>query len=256
MWHTFSQLLNRDMTIFRREYRTKLLDTAFLLFTNVVVFAYFLPLFGATKSLGPFILVSAITTFGLFDIIGKVSVRLADIEGHQAIAYTLNLPIHPNSVFGYIGLAWAIEPYVISLPLFLVGKVLLWNEFSLAAIHYPKMMLMFAAGCLFYGYFSLWLVGLMKGMSSLSHLFIRVINPIFMFGAYFYPWIAAYKLSPIVGYLSLLNPLVYINEGMHSAVLGPEGHLPFWVSFGVIWIFTALCALDATRRLRKRLDCI
>ncbi|MGE3954636.1 MAG: hypothetical protein AB7F31_05560 [Parachlamydiales bacterium] len=256
MWQTFTQLLSRDMTIFRREYRTKLFDTAFILFTNVVVFAYFLPIFGASASLGPFILVSAITTFGLFDIIGKVSVRLADIEGPQAIAYTLNLPIHPNAVFGYIGLSWSIEPFLISLPLFPVGKILLWNHFSLAAIHYPKMLIMLTAACLFYGFFSLWLVGIMKGMSNLSHLFIRVINPLFMFGAYFYPWQAAYDLSPIIGYLSLLNPLVYINEGMHAAVLGPQGHLPFWFSFGTIWLFTAACALDAIRRLRKRLDCI
>lgn len=256
MIKTFLQLLNRDMTIFRREYPTKLVDTAFLLFTNVVVFAYFLPQFGMAKSYGPFILVGSISIFGLFDVIGKVAVRLADIEGVQAISYILNLPIKPSAVFGYIGLSWAIEPFIISLPLFLLGKLLLWDQFSLAAIHYEKALIMLAAGCLFYGYFSLWLTGMMKGTSSLSQLFIRIINPIFMFGCYWYTWKTAYALNPIVGYLSLLNPLTFISEGMRSAVLGPEGYLPFWACFGAIWIFTAVCALDAIRRLRKRLDCV
>jgi ABC-type polysaccharide/polyol phosphate export permease len=93
-------------------------------------------------------------------------------------------------------------------------------------------------------------------MSSVGHLFVRVVNPMFSFGGWVYTWKTAHQMSPAMGYLHLLNPLIYAMEGMRSAALGQEGFLPFWFSFGAISAITLVLGFDAIRRLKKRLDCV
>jgi len=77
-----------------------------------------------------------------------------------------------------------------------------------------------------------------------------------MFGGYMYSWYAVYHVSPLIGYAHLINPVLYVMEGMRAAVLGQEGYLPFWFSFTALFAFTVVIAWDALRRLRKRLDCV
>ena len=67
---------------------------------------------------------------------------------------------------------------------------------------------------------------------------------------------AAYLLLSFSGYLHLVNPLLYVMEGMRAATLGQEGYLPFWFSLAGLTIFTVGFAWDAIRRLQKRLDCV
>ncbi|MBM3184388.1 MAG: hypothetical protein FJZ64_03690 [Chlamydiae bacterium] len=83
-----------------------------------------------------------------------------------------------------------------------------------------------------------------------------MINPIFMFGAYFYTWVSLEKLSPTFAWITLINPIVYVLEGMRSAALGQEGHLPFWVCFFSLWGFIFVFASHAIYKLKRRLDCV
>ncbi len=256
MLNTILQLLRRDLLRYKREFFSKLFDTASLLFTNLVVFGYFMGSFGLTSSYGPFMLISAIASFGFFDTIGKVSELISDIEGDRTISYTLTLPIPSWLVFVYIGIYWAINSMLISILLFPIGKLILFDQFDLSKISYFKMILMFITLNLFYGYFSLWITSMLKNISNLGILWVRVINPLIMFGAYFYSWVAVFKVSPVIGYVNLINPLVYAMEGMRAAALGQEGYLPFWISMPVLLLFTLACAWHGMRRLQKRLDCV
>ena len=94
-----------------------------------------------------------------------------------------------------------------------------------------------------------------KKMTSLSHIAIRIINPMFMFG-YLYSWQSVYAMSPLGGYLSLLNPLLYVMEGMRQGVLGQQGYLPFLDELcGADRVYVVF-AVHAIVRLKKRLDCV
>ena len=77
-----------------------------------------------------------------------------------------------------------------------------------------------------------------------------------MFGAYYYSWQSAYAFSPVFGYISLVDPLVYIMEGTRSAVLGPEGYLPFWICMTTLWCFIFAFGYFACKRLKRRLDAV
>ncbi len=252
----FLQLISKDLAQFRRIFAGKLFDTCFLFFTNVAVFGYFMPKLGLSDGYGSFILIGAISSFGLFDTIGQVGEIIFDIEGDRTITFTLSLPLPSYMVFMQLALKWALQCFLLCVPLFLIGKLILWEGFDLGLISLGKLILIFPTVCLFYGIFSLWLVGVITKINSIASLFLRFINPIFMFGGYFFTWQASYELSPIVAYAILINPMIYVMEGMRAACLGQQGYLPFWYCLAALWGFILVLGSHAVRRLRHRLDCV
>lgn len=253
---TVYYLIRRDLRVFGEEFVGKLIDAAILLFTTVIIFSYFLPSYGLESNYGPFILIGVIAGFGFFEIIGKVGVMIADMEGDKTILYTLTLPIPSWLVFVYIGLSWALISSIISLILFPLGKLVLFSQFDLTKISLWRFLLIFVLSNLFFGFFALWISSALKKMRSISHLFVRVINPMYMFGGYLYSWKVIYSVSATAAYLHFINPLLYVMEGMRAAMLGQEGYLPFWFSFVALTAFTLLIGWDAVRRLQNRLDCV
>lgn len=254
--NVFFQLLKRDLKAFWREYPGKLFDTAFLLFTNIIVFAYFMTDEWVQPGYGPFLLVGAIASFGLIEIIGKVSVFIGDLESERTISQSLILPIRTEMVFIYIAIFWALSSLLLSFLLFPLGKLLLYDRFEIMKMSFIRLIPIYISSNLFYGFFALWLSSILKGMGGISGLWMRFINPMWMFGAYFYSWKGVYELSPVIGYISLINPMVYIMEGMRAAALGQQGYLPYWICLVVIWVFIFGCSFHAIHRLKKRLDCL
>lgn len=252
----FFQLLKRSLLILKRDYWSKLFDTAFLFFTNVIVFSYFMGAQGLSEEYGPFLMVGAIASFGLFDVVAKVSELIGDIEGEKTISHLITLPLSSRTLFCFIAIFWAINAAVISFPLFFLGKILLFTRFNLSDISFIRLIPIFLTANLFYGFFALWLSAIVRGMGDLTSIFMRYINPIFMFGGYFYSWKNAFQLDHLIGYVSLLNPMVYIMEGMRSSVLGPSAYLPYWTTLIVLWGFIYLLGWHATKRLKIRIDCI
>jgi len=260
MWNdsykVFFSLLKRDLYIFRKQVFGKFIDAIFLVCTNIVIFSYFMPEMGMSTQYGPFLLVGAIGSFGFFNSIGKVTGMISDISGERMISYTMTLPLTSRAVLVYIATYWAINSALVSLMLFPIGKIILFTRFDLSKISFSSLLIIYPTVQLFFGFFSLWLVAVIKQLSAVSRIWIRVINPIFMFGSFFYTWQASYKLSPIIAYLSLANPMVYVMEGMRNACLGSEGYLPLSLCVSALWVFIIFCGMDAIRRLSKRLDCV
>lgn len=252
----FFSLLRRDLYIFRKQFFGKFLDAIFLVCTNIVIFAYFVPEMGMSTSYGPFLLIGAIASYGFFDIIGKVTNMISDINGERMISYNLTLPLKSKAIFIYIAIYWALNSALVSLMLFPIGKIILFTRFDLSKISFPSLLLIYPTVQLFFGFFSLWLVAIIKQLSAVSRVWIRVINPIFMFGSFFYSWKASYELSPIVAYLSLANPMVYVMEGMRAACLGQAEYLPLSACIFALWLFIFICGIDSIRRLSRRLDCV
>ncbi|MCX5925196.1 MAG: hypothetical protein NT124_02775 [Candidatus Dependentiae bacterium] len=250
-----SQLVFKDLLLFFRGFLDKVIDLSIMLGLNVIVFGYFMP--GVRPDFGVFILIGAIASFGFFEIVGKVGQLVADIDGDRTINYKLILPLSSTLVFCSQAIAWALESTIINIILFPLGKILLFSQFDLTKIAYVKLCLMIMATNLFYGFFALWVTSMLRGgIRSLSHLWIRFISPLYMFGCYFYSWQTAYNLSPAIGYISFLNPFVFIMEGTRSAVLGAESFLPFWYSFAALIGFIVFFGWHGIKRLKVKLDCI
>lgn len=252
----FFQLLRRDLLAFMREFPTKFIDTCILFFTNVIIFAYFMPGEGLSESYGPFMMIGSVASFGLIEVVGKVSMLLDDIDGDRSISNILIMPIRYVYVFLYIVLFWCISSVLLSLLLLPLGKLLIFTRFSLENISYQKFVPIYLLSNLFFGAFALWITSILRGMDMINAIWLRFIAPMWMFGAYFYSWQTVYEYNHIIGYVSFLNPMVYVMEGMHSSSLGAEGYLPYWVCTMALCIFITFFCCHAIIRLRKRLDCV
>lgn len=255
-WKIFFQLIRRDLVVFRKEYFGKITDMLITFIGWVVVFGYFVPSMGMEPSYGVFIMVGAIASFGIFDIIGQSSVLISDIQGDRTISYLLLLPISSAAIFCYVAVSWALQSLMLAIPLYLSGKIIFWEQFDLRLITWHKLFLAMVTVNLFFGFFALWIVSILHKVRDISRIYFRFLNPLFIFGCYFYTWQVAYDLSPVVGYITLLDPFCHVMEISRTAIIGQEGHLPFLLTFGVLWIFIFACGFHATRRLRRLLDCI
>jgi ABC-2 type transport system permease protein len=242
--------------VFRRDYFGKFLDILITFTTWVVVFGYFVPQMGSESGYGLYIMVGAIASFGIFNIIGQSGVLINDIQGDRTISYLLILPVSSNVVFIYRALSWSIQSFFITIPLYFVGKALFWSQLNLLQINWVQLGVALITVNLFFGFFALWLVAMLYKVVDLNRVYFRFINPLFILGCYFYTWKAAFGISPWVGYVSLIDPFCYVMEISRAAILGPQDYIPFWASFAALWGFILVLGLHATKRLTRILDCL
>ena len=73
-----------------------------------------------------------------------------------------------------------------------------------------------------------------------------VVIPITFLGATYYPW-AVLTPIPWLKTVVLLNPLVYMSEGMRVSLTPYVQHMPLWGIYGGMILFTALLGARASR---------
>ena len=151
-WPVFFQLIRKDLTVFRRSFWKKFVDTAILFITSVLAFGYFLQQEGAHEGYAAFFAVGAIASFGFVEIVGKVGIQLADMGGDRTIFHTLVMPIHSRMVFYYMGMSWAMTSILMSMLLFPLGKFLVFTEWNLEGISWWRLTVMFITANLFLGF--------------------------------------------------------------------------------------------------------
>jgi ABC-2 type transport system permease protein len=86
----------------------------------------------------------------------------------------------------------------------------------------------------------------------LSLMFTVMMVPITMLGCVYYPWVSLSRVGWLQ-WLVLVNPLVYVSEGLRAALVPSVPHLPVWAFLSVLTAGTALVCAVSTRTLQRRL---
>jgi ABC-2 type transport system permease protein len=246
------QFTRKELYLSFKGFKSDLLDNLISFANWVVVFGYFMPS-AARNDLGSLILVGAIASFGFFGIIWRATILAQDITDKKVNAYLI-LPMPSSYVFIGTVISWSIYAATITLCLFPIGKLILWNQLDVSHLSILKCIVIFALSHVFYGFFALWVSSLVTNLRSTGWLWSRVVNPLFMFSGFFYTWKEAYAMSPWIGGLNLVNPLLYILEATKVSFFGPEGYLPYWLSILAVALYTTFFAIDGVRRFKKRID--
>ena len=250
----FFWIVRTDITILKQFIVGKIINILFWTGSIVTISTFILPKLGMTKSYGEFIVVSSIVSssyWGIWDASYKL---VSDICGNRTISYRLALPLPSWLVIFQYAVKHAIDrsiPALIILPLY---KLILWNRMDLSHFSLIKFIFIFTTISLFTGFFFLFISNFINNEHTVDTVGIRVLFPLWFFGASSYPWKIIYSMSPTLGYISLLNPVVYAMEGIHSAVLGANGYLPFWICAIVLWCLIIIFGYVGIARFKKRLD--
>jgi ABC-2 type transport system permease protein len=82
-------------------------------------------------------------------------------------------------------------------------------------------------------------------------MFSVIVGPMIMFGCTYYPWTGLSHV-PVMKWLVLINPLVYVSEGMRAALTPAVPHMPVPLILSALVILTALFMFLGLRAFDKR----
>ena len=255
--HLFYNLLKKDVYVyFKNNYIGDLLDNMIWAGTFMFIMAYVLPQVGLSATYGAFFAVSTIVSVAFWDTWNTTTQFIADIDGARTIEYYLTLPLPASLYFIKQICYFALRAAALSLGIVPLAKIILWNQFSFSQVMFSKTIIIFIATVFFCATMSLIMASMVKNINNLGHVGIRTLFPMFSLGGTQYAWLTMYALSPWFAYVSLINPLLYATEGMHAAMLGQSGYLPFWICVMMVLIFTIVLGWLSIKRMKRRLDCV
>lgn len=247
-------LVFADLLVFKQVFFGKLIDVTIWVVLTIVVMSYIMPYFGLSNNFGVFQLGGIIASAALFELYGNVIELVSDFEGNRIINYNLTLPI-PSWLTLISKAAYYFIIYCIfSFLMIPIGKIVLWNQFDLTQISYFKFLLIMIVQNIFYACFVLWTSSLIHSMSQMGNVWSRYIFPMWFMGGFQFSWLALYKIIPALAIINLLNPMIYITEGVRITFLGQAEYINFWICLGAIAFFSVICLLLGMRNLKKRLD--
>jgi len=252
--YIFFALLRRDLKEIKGRLIGSMIDNIFLLATNVVVFGSLLPLMGMPPELiGPLFI--GIIVLTIFQLGYTFSIKIVnDVKFDRFIDYHFSLPLSSKWILVEYITKFIIEAAIITLPLLMLGILLLGNKFIIVhtnwfafGIMYLLILIFFATLFLYYGfaYTYEWFF---------SCIWTRRLDPLFLFGCVFLVWTKLYAFSRLLGITFLFNPVTYVAEGLRATLIGGDGFLPIWacmlgVSGGIIINWLLLVPA-----MRKKLD--
>lgn len=251
---TCKQLILADLTVFRQSLMDEIIDMGIWVVLSVLVSAYIMPYFGLNADFGPFQFAGIVASLGIFQLYSNVFQLSADLEGDRVINYGLTLPIPSWMAIMSKSAYYAITYLTLSLIMLPIGKICLWNQLSLQAISYDKLLIILVLQSIFYACFVPWTVTFIKSLSNLGSVWARFIFPLWFMGGFQFSWTALHSALPSVSYINLLNPVIYVTEGTRAALLGQPGYMNFWICCAMLITFSVACAWHALIRMKRRLD--
>ncbi len=82
-------------------------------------------------------------------------------------------------------------------------------------------------------------------------IFTMILAPMIMFGCTYYPWVGLERV-PFIKYVVLINPLVYVSEGMRSALTPGVPHMPVAATLAALAVISALFLWLGLRAFDRR----
>lgn len=202
---------------------------------------------GSITFIGQLSLVALILSFHttislLFDLVGD---RFID---YQCTLINARLVLIERLVFA------GLFSFCFMMPFFPVAKILFPESFEIPYASWLSLTWIILLTAFMTSAYHLMAICLMRGPHQLSRLWIRCNEVMLTIGGLLVPWSIIYQTSPILGYLALLNPLVYVSEGARQALLSGPAFFPLWICSIAMISITILCTVVACLAFKKRMD--
>ena len=140
------------------------------------------------------------------------------------------------------------------LPYYVVMKLCFSSVFDTSQTSIGMVVLVLYLSSLYVMSFSLLFSSLAKNPTKqIRHLYRRLQFPMTVLGGVLVPWKVMYGCSTLLGMVVLLNPLIYVTEGLRQSFLGGDFFLPAFTCCIALIIFTALATTISLIAFKKRL---
>jgi ABC-2 type transport system permease protein len=253
----FAGLLARDTRVLRREFVSFLLRTVMnpILFT--FVFAYVFPKIGESfHAAGPenfaTILVPGLIAVAMvFQGIAAVALPLVNEFGRtKEIEDRVMAPLPVSGVALEKIVFGAIQSILAALVVFPVVAVVPATPVTIQVASWPLLVGVLLLAALISGAFGL-VIGTLFRPQQVPLIFSIIVIPVTFLGCVYYPWELLSPL-PVLRYAVLLNPVVYISEGLRAALTPEVPHMPPTVFVGAMALMVALLLAAAFPLFHRR----
>lgn len=248
----FLALLSRDVRVARRELPFFLVRTIMQPILFVIVFGYLLPKMGFTQPGYQAALLPGILALSLM-LSSAQSVTLPmvtefgwtkEIEDRLLAPISIDLVAIEKIVNAMIQ---GIIAAIVVLPL---ARLVMGPVAGFTFSHVPELIAVVMLSAATASAFGL-LLGVLISPQQIGFMFSLIITPMIFFGCAYYPW-RGLDVVPWLKYAVLVNPLVYISEGLRAALTPGVPHMPFVAIICALVVLTLGFTWAALIRFRKR----
>ncbi|HEX8169770.1 MAG TPA: ABC transporter permease [Thermoanaerobaculia bacterium] len=248
----FAALLRRDALVARREVVSLLIRTALQPVLFVVVFGFVLPRIGMIpRGYGTTMIPGVAALCVAMAAMWAVAMPLItdfgytkEIEDRLLAPVPIELIALEKVVSGIVQGLFA-AAVVLPLTRLIMGRL----PFVTYSHPFELLLFMILGGAAFSA------LGLVLGTvmqpQQISIMMSVILVPMIMFGCVYYPWGGLTKM-PVLKYAVLINPLVYISEGLRAALTPDTPHMPVPIIITALVVLTAAGLVLGLRTFRKK----
>ncbi len=182
-----------------------------------------------------------------------ISPMLFDREYTHFVDYQIR-HLQPYAFLAQQVLFTTLFSFMLVLPFFPIGKLLLWHSLDLSHTSWPLLIILLLCATLCCSTYTMLAVCAMSNIKQIKTFWVRVSIPLFVLGGFWAPWHTIYEASPLLGYLMLLNPCMYITEGLRQVLTGSSTYFSAWICIGMLLCFACSFFICSCYFFKKQMD--
>ena len=248
----FLALLHRDMRVARKELPFFLLRTALQPLLFIIVFGFLLPKMGFMRSSYTATLLPGILAVSLtFSSIQAVALPMVqDFGWTNEIEDRLLAPVPTRLIAAEKIVSGVLQGFISAAFVLPVARLIMGPIPGLTLERFPEVVLIVVLGATAFSALGL-LLGTAISPQQIGLMFSVIIAPMLFFGCAYYPW-AGLSAVPFMKYAVLINPLVYVAEGMRGALTPGVPHMPLLVSVVALVVIGVIFWILGIRSFERR----
>jgi ABC-2 type transport system permease protein len=222
----FFALLRRDVRVARKELPFFLVRTTMQPLLFLIVFGYLLPKMsflgkGYQTALLPGILGVSLS----LSAIQSVALPMVqDFGWTKEIEDRLLAPVPTRLIAAEKIIAGSIQGVIAAAFVLPIARLVMGPIPALTLSHASEVLLIVLLGSTAFSSLGMWL-GTAIAPQQIGLMFSVIIAPMLFFGCAYYPW-RGLDVVPVMKYIVLINPMVYVSEGMRAALTPSVPHMP------------------------------
>jgi len=248
----FFALLRRDVRVARKELLFFLVRTTMQPLLFVVVFGYLLPKMRFSAPGYQSVLLPGILAVSLsLSAIQSVALPMVqDFGWTKEIEDRLLAPVPTFVIAGEKIVAAMIQGVIAAAFVLPVARLVMGPIPGLTLAHGGAVALIVLLGSLAFSSLGMWL-GTAIAPQHIGLMFSVIIAPMLFFGCAYYPW-RGLDVVPVLKYIVLVNPMVYVAEGMRGVLTPSMPHMPLLAVVLALIVIAALFWQLGMRSFYKR----
>jgi ABC-2 type transport system permease protein len=250
--HAFGALLMRDITVVRRELPYFLVRTTLQPLLFVTIFGFLMPRLGIVGHDYASIMLPGILALSLtLSAVQAVALPMVQDFGYtKEIEDRLLAPVPIQLVAIEKVVSGIIQGVIAALFVLPVARLIMGPIPGLTFTRAGILLLMTILGGAAFSAIGLYM-GTGIAPQQVGLMFSVIVAPMIMFGCAYFPW-KGLDAVPAMKYAVLIDPLVYVSEGLRASLTPAQPHMSIWAILGALSAVTVFFTTLGLRTFTKR----